>query len=416
MKLKSFTCTSIVFLAALGLSAGCGSSNSSGSSGGAAGASGSGTGGIGGSAGAGTGGMGTGGGGMDAGTGGSGVGGTGGSTGGTGGSAGGAAGSGGTGGSTGGTGFPCDIAANAGTACVVAYSMARPLFASYTGALFELQRASDSATKDIGVVNGLADTAAASSFCQGTTCHVVTIYDQTKSGLDGVDKNANSDAPVPPEYLTMQAGGKTIPYWGKGYLEAGSRAVGSLGNGGMPVGSVPVTEYEVVGPATGPGVCCTDFGEAESTIRDTGNGHMFAVSLTPNSLCIDVENGGICGRLQGALPPLPGVVLGKTDGVSLFTLKAGGASGSLAPVSGSYGSSCGSVTFKNQKLSCFGYGPMYLEGGLTVGVGGDGSGDGTAFGGGLVDTAFVEGVIIAAQTSDATDNAIQASINKLFGP
>jgi non-reducing end alpha-L-arabinofuranosidase len=173
--------------------------------------------------------------------------------------------------------------------------MARPLFASYSGFLFKLHRDSDSATKNIGMTNGLADTVAASSFCSGTTCRIVTLYDQTSYHLDAIDKNRNGDVPVPPVYLTMQAGGKTIPYWGKGYLEAGSRADSSLGNGAMPVGSVPVTEYELVGPATGPSTCCFDFGEAETTISDTGKGHMFAVMLTPDALCIDVENGGLCG-------------------------------------------------------------------------------------------------------------------------
>ena len=306
--------------------------------------------------------------------------------------------------------LPCDIAASAGTPCVVGYSMARPLFAGYAGFLFKLQRDSDTATKDIGSINGLADTAAAAAFCSGTTCRVVTLYDQTTYRLDAVDKNRNSDGPIPPVYLTMQVEGKTIPYWGKGYLEAGSRADSTLGNGGMPVGSVPVMEYELVGPATGPSTCCFDFGEAETTISDTGKGHMFAVSLTADALCIDVENGGLCGRIQGALPSLPGVVLAKTDGVSSFTLKAASVGQSLSAASGSFGSTCGNVTFDNQQLSCFGYGPMYLEGGLTVGVGGDGSGESQS------NTAFIEGVVIAAVTSDATDDAMQTSINRLFAP
>jgi Alpha-L-arabinofuranosidase B, catalytic len=104
------------------------------------------------------------------------------------------------------------------------------------------------------------------------------------------------------------------------------------------------------------------------------------------------------------------VVLGKTDGLSLFTLKAASVGGSLAAVSGGSGSVCGNVTFYDQELSCFGYGPMQLEGGRTVGVGGDGSGESQS------NTAFIEGVVIAAQTSDTTDDAIQASINGLFAP
>ncbi|HEY4184867.1 MAG TPA: arabinofuranosidase catalytic domain-containing protein [Polyangia bacterium] len=48
------------------------------------------------------------------------------------------------------------------------------------------------------------------------------------------------------------------------------------------------------------------------------------------------------------------------------------------------------------------YVPLQQQGGVSLGEGGDGSAMGTG--------AFSEGAIIAAQTSDATDEAIQANL------
>ena len=47
------------------------------------------------------------------------------------------------------------------------------------------------------------------------------------------------------------------------------------------------------------------------------------------------------------------------------------------------------------------------DGGLSLGEGGDGSNMGTS--------AFSEGLVIASQTSDATDNLIQANLVTVYG-
>src|SRR6476620_6169296 len=54
---------------------------------------------------------------------------------------------------------PCDIYAAGGTPCVAAHSTTRALFAAYNGPLYQVRRASDSATKDVGVLStgGYAD-------------------------------------------------------------------------------------------------------------------------------------------------------------------------------------------------------------------------------------------------------------------
>src|SRR5690348_6315495 len=49
--------------------------------------------------------------------------------------------------------LPCDLYAAGGTPCVAAHSTTRALYASYNGPLYQVRRASDKATRDIGVLS-----------------------------------------------------------------------------------------------------------------------------------------------------------------------------------------------------------------------------------------------------------------------
>ena len=91
---------------------------------------------------------------------------------------------GGTAGSTGtGPAGPCDIYQSANTPCGAAHSTVRALYASYSGPLYQVQRASDKTYKDIPVGSGgFADSAVQDSFCSGTTCTIPIIYDQSPNG------------------------------------------------------------------------------------------------------------------------------------------------------------------------------------------------------------------------------------------
>src|SRR5512142_2583545 len=62
--------------------------------------------------------------------------------------------------------LPCDIYAAAGTPCVAAHSTTRALFGAYGGSLYQVRRASDNATRDIGVssAGGYANAAAQDAF------------------------------------------------------------------------------------------------------------------------------------------------------------------------------------------------------------------------------------------------------------
>src|SRR5690349_8442499 len=48
---------------------------------------------------------------------------------------------------------PCDIYASGGTPCVAAHSTVRALFGAYNGNLYQVRRASDNATLNIGVLS-----------------------------------------------------------------------------------------------------------------------------------------------------------------------------------------------------------------------------------------------------------------------
>ena len=75
------------------------------------------------------------------------------------------------------TSLPCDIYGAAGTPCVAAHSTTRALYAAYNGPLYQVQRASDSARTDIGLLaaGGYANAAAQDSFGAGTTCLITEI-------------------------------------------------------------------------------------------------------------------------------------------------------------------------------------------------------------------------------------------------
>ena len=51
---------------------------------------------------------------------------------------------------------PCDIYAAAGTPCVAAYSTTRALYAGYDGPLYQVKRASDGSTADVGLLSPAA--------------------------------------------------------------------------------------------------------------------------------------------------------------------------------------------------------------------------------------------------------------------
>ncbi|MGW5306487.1 arabinofuranosidase catalytic domain-containing protein [Streptomyces griseoluteus] len=306
---------------------------------------------------------------------------------------------------------PCDIYAAAGTPCVAAHSTVRALFAGYNGPLYRVTRASDGAATDIGLLatGGYADAGRQDTFCGGTTCRMTRIYDQTSrhndldpgpAGTAGMGADRAADA----SELAVTAGGhKVYGIWispGVGYRSNGAAA--GVAVNGQPEGVYMVASGTHVGSA-----CCFDYGNAERTPADTGNGHMDAVSIattcyfapcTGNGPWVeaDLENGMFQGD-NGSNPANRGnsstyvTAVLKNDGQTRYALKGGNSqTGSL------------STWWDGALPSRGGYRPMQQEGGIILGTGGDNSNWNMG--------TFFEGAMVSGYPSDAAENAVQANV------
>jgi hypothetical protein len=328
------------------------------------------------------------------------------------------AGGGGSGGSAGTTSAPPgDIAAAAGTPLVAAHSMTRALYAAYSGNLFQVRRASDGKNQDIGVATagGSVDTDGLSKFCSGTSCSVSMLYDQSGNANHLPQANA-ANQPVIQYWPTSD--GTQLPMAvtvNKQWLRNRTKTHK------IPVGAESQTEYWVVHGSHFNSGCCYDYGNMETNIRDDGPGTMSALYFGSSTAwtkgagkgpwgMTDYENGLFSGAVKDPggtnanYPSLvyPGnnlvMVLTKSNGTTAWTLKAGNAA--TGPLNTYWKGSLPAATTAP-------YSPLRQQGGLSLGEGGDGSNSGTG--------AFSEGVVIAAVTSDATDDLIQANISSVYG-
>jgi hypothetical protein len=305
---------------------------------------------------------------------------------------------------------PCDIYASGGTPCVAAHSTTRALYGSYNGALYQVRRSSDNATANIGVLSagGYANAAAQDSFCAGTSCVITVIYDQSGRGNNltqapgggaagGPDNLANATA-APVSVGGHEAYGVFIAP-GSGYRNDNTN--------GIATGDQPEGMYAVFDGTHYDGGCCFDYGNAETSNNDTGNGHMEAIYFgnikvwgygTGNGpwVMADQENGLFSGVNAGynANDPsvndrfLTAIVKGEPN---QWAIRAGNAqSGGL------------STFYSGPRPNVSGYNPMHKEGAIILGIGGDNS-NGSA-------GTFYEGVMTSGYPSDATENAVQANI------
>jgi hypothetical protein len=304
--------------------------------------------------------------------------------------------------------LPCDIYGAAGTQCVAAHSTVRALYAAYNGSLYRVQRASDNATRDIGLLaaGDYANAATQDSFCANTSCIITIIYDQSPRHNDltiegggtsgtGPDVGANAAA------LPVTAGGHKV--YGV-FIAAGTGYRHRVG-AGVAVNGQPEGMYMVASGTHVNSGCCFDYGNVEANIADTGNGHMDAVNL--GTACIfapctgvgpwvaaDLENGQFQGNrsnpanLGNATPYVTALL--KNNGQNRFALKGGNSqSGGLS-------------TWYDGPLPSGGYAPMQQEGSIVLGTGGDNSNWSIG--------SFFEGLMTAGYPTDAADNAVQANI------
>jgi hypothetical protein len=311
--------------------------------------------------------------------------------------------------------LPCDVYGTAGTPCVGAYSTVRALYAHYSGPLYQVTRASDGGTRSIRPLRpgGVADAAAQDAFCNGTTCTITEISDQSAEHNNltvegGGGENPTPDVGAPADALPVYVGGHKV------YGVKISQGMGYRDDqtSGVAVNGDPESMYMVTSADNVNGGCCFDFGNAETNNDDTGNGHMDAVTYSTRcvrfSPCYgagpwvqaDLENGLFQSNMgysentlnTGLDDPFVTALL-KNNGQKYFALKVGDAqSGSLTT----------NYAGLLPTIQGGGYSPMQQEGAIVLGTGGDNSNTGTG--------EFFEGVMTAGLPSDTADDAVQASI------
>ncbi len=308
---------------------------------------------------------------------------------------------------------PCDIFASGGTPCVAAHSTVRALYGSYNGPLYQVKRKSDNKTLDIGVLSpgSFANSAAQDSFLSGTTGTISIIYDQSPKGNHLKSAPGGGAVKTPDKEVTagrckVTVGGHTV--YGA-YFEGG---MGYRNNKtlGVATGDQPESIYMVAGGKHYNNQCCWDYGNAETTNNDDGEGTMEAIYFGNCSfwgkgsgsgpwVMADIENGLWAGNVtpnnnNTPLTPeyLTAMVKGKPH---TLAIKGGDATaGSLKTMwEGAYPAK--GATGKP-------YDPMKKQGAIILGIGGDNSNKGIG--------TFFEGCMTSGYSSDTIDAAIQANI------
>jgi hypothetical protein len=309
---------------------------------------------------------------------------------------------------------PCDIYASGNTPCIAAHSTTRALYSAYTGGLYQVKRGSDGATTIISPLSagGVANAAAQDTFCASTTCLITIIYDQSGRG------NHLTQAP-PGGFSGPEANGydNLASAIGAPVTLNGKKAYGvfmSPGSGysnnaasGTATGDAAEGMYAVLDGTHYNGACCFDYGNAEVSSTDTGNGHMEAIYFGDNTgwgsgagsgpwIMADLENGLFSGQsaANNAADPsissrfVSAIVKG---GPGLWAIRGGNAaSGSL------------STYYSGARPTASGYNPMSKEGAIILGIGGDNSNGAQG--------TFYEGVMTSGYPTDATENSVQANI------
>ncbi|KAK8074352.1 fungal alpha-l- protein [Apiospora phragmitis] len=312
------------------------------------------------------------------------------------------------------TAGPCDIYASGGTPCVAAHSTTRALYSAFSGALYQVRRASDGATTDIRprAAGGVADAAAQDTFCAGTTCLISVLYDQSGTGNHLTQAPPGGfQGPEANGYDNLAAaGGAPVTLNGqKAYGIFVSPGTGYRNNNakGIAVRDEPEGMYAVLDGTHYNDGCCFDYGNAETSARDTGNGHMETIYFGDNTvwgrgagsgpwIMADLENGLFSGASPKTNTGDPSV------SYRFLTAVVKGGANKWA-IRGANAASGGLSTYYNgARPNAAGYNPMSKEGAIVLGIGGDNSvgAQGT----------FYEGVMTTGYPSDATEDAVQADV------
>ena len=305
---------------------------------------------------------------------------------------------------------PCDIYAAGGTPCVAAHSTTRALYGSYSGPLYQVRRASDNATANISPLSagGVANAAAQDSFCSGTSCVITEIFDQSGRGNNLTQAPGGGAASGPDNLANATAAPVTVGgHEAYGVFVAPGTGYRNDSTNGIATGDAAEGEYAIFDGTHFNGGCCFDYGNAETSNNDTGNGHMEAISFGNIRVWGFGSGNGpwIMGDLENGLFAADHLGLSTNDPTTNFrftTAIVKGQPGNNWAIRGGNAQSGGLSTFWNGGRPSPGYNPMHKQGAIILGIGGDNSN--SSFG------TFYEGAITAGRPVDATDTAVHTNV------
>ena len=319
---------------------------------------------------------------------------------------------------------PCDIYAADGGPCVAAHSTIRRLSSTYTGPLYQVRVGGSNSgtggtTTDIGfLADGFADSAAQDAACGTDPCTISIIYDQsglgnhlTSAPPGGAKKTAGKEVSadaLPSTFAGHRVYGVRITP-GFGYRNSG--AVGTA------TGDNPETIYMVTSGDFYNAGCCFDYGNAETNNMDNGEGTAEAVYF--GSCTIWNKGGGVGPWVMADLEN--GLWAGNTNSYEkntsldykFVTGMVKGDAKSTANPEGHWAIKTGNAQIGSLTTQFDGprpnarYNPMRKEGAIILGIAGDNSNGAQG--------NFFEGVMTAHYSSNAADDAVQASIVAVYG-
>eukprot|EP00947_MAST-08B_sp_MAST-8B-sp1_P000150 g150.t1 len=313
---------------------------------------------------------------------------------------------------------PCDIYAKGNAPCVAAHSMARALYATYDGPLYELAK-SDGSRTDVGTMGtgGVADASQHDAFCGANAtrsrCFVHRIYDQSPrrnhlgiergapnlkpprnvqdNGVNFTDSRSKATVGGHKVYGALFVGdsthehGRAEPFQGQGYSNRTTS--------GVPQGDAAQSVYALFSGHHYEGGCCMDYGNAENVNASGQAGPMYDGSME----ALYFEFGRVGADLEH------GIYATKVfDPVDFRAAFLKGRPGNHYAVRSGDAQTPGSLTTIHAGPRPKGYEVAKKQGGIVLGIGGDNS----PWGAGL----WYEGIMTDGFASDETEAAVMANV------